>query len=447
MINEGTTPTCVRPQGISIVNLTWATPKIGSKIKNWKVEEANLSLSDHNYITFNIEISRTNKARMKKGRNTNESPRWKMDTLDQEMYDEVLEWKCSMLDRSERREDENEDKDVDWIRQTMTEAADTSMQMVRKRSTNYKRQVFWWNEEIAELREKCIRDRRRWTRVKTRKKKKESRQRGSEVDVGNLRNLEGKYRESRKKVVKAIYCAKEEAWKDLIKQIDRDQWRTPYRVVMNRLRAADPGNGTLEKDKLDRLIFKLLFPRETEEVEDEVTNVGIWKQEWNISSEELCKAIRREKNKNIAPGLDGISLKMWRKVPSKMIEKVVEILNKFMREGKFPRKWKYAKLVLIPKGKNDKLDIPKARSICLIDDIAKCLGKIIVERIEGWMEYMVRRRLAFAAIGKNQYAFTKNKSTIDALSRVKEIVEEARKRGDTTVLISLDIKNAFNNIP
>lgn len=69
--------------------------------------------------------------------------------------------------------------------------------------------------------------------------------------------------------------------------------------------------------------------------------------------------------------------------------------------------------MLIPKGKSDESDIPEARPICLIDDIEKCLQKIIVERIEDWMEFMVERGLAFAAIGKNQYGFRKNKSTVD----------------------------------
>lgn len=326
----------------------------------------------------------------------------------------------------------------------MIEAADASMHRVRKTATN-KRQVYWWNDNIAEIKNKCIIDRRKWTRAKTRKKEKELRQRRGEVDTDNLKRLEIKYRDSRKKVVKAIYKAKEEAWKALIKEIDKDQWETPYKLIMNKLRSAGPGlTETLEKDKLEKLIFKL-FPRETEEMVDEETRVGTWKDEWNISTSELCNVIRKKK-RNTAPGPDGITLRMWRKVPGKMIEKLTEIMNKFLREGNFPKKWKQAKLVLIPKAKSEEQDIPKARPICLIDDVRKFLERIIVQRIDCWMEYMVERGLAFAAIGKNQYGFRK-KSTIDALSRVKEIVEEARKDGDITIVISLDIENAFNSIP
>lgn len=56
----------------------------------------------------------------------------------------------------------------------------------------------------------------------------------------------------------------------------------------------------------------------------------------------------------------------------------------------FPKQWKRARLVLIPTGKTEDQKIPKARPICLIDDIGKGLERIIVERIEKWMEDMVR---------------------------------------------------------
>lgn len=37
--NIGDLPTCVRPQGVSVVDLTWATPSVANRIKEWTVEE------------------------------------------------------------------------------------------------------------------------------------------------------------------------------------------------------------------------------------------------------------------------------------------------------------------------------------------------------------------------------------------------------------------------
>jgi len=179
VINEGNAPTCVRPQGTSIVDLTWATATMAKKIKEWKVEVGKLSLSDHNYITFGIDLEEKNKDKMntytakKKSMNnrSEKSPRWKMETLDQEIYDEVLKWKCSMHNNNGSLEEGGEDNDVEWIRQAMIEAADASMRRARKMTTN-KKQVYWWNDNIAEIRNNCIADRRKWTRAKTRERKR-----------------------------------------------------------------------------------------------------------------------------------------------------------------------------------------------------------------------------------------------------------------------------------
>lgn len=51
--NSSSVSTCVRPQEVSVVDLT--TPSVANRIVEWKVEEGYLSLSDHNYITFRIK--------------------------------------------------------------------------------------------------------------------------------------------------------------------------------------------------------------------------------------------------------------------------------------------------------------------------------------------------------------------------------------------------------
>lgn len=54
LMNIGNVPTCVRHQGSSIVDLTWASPSMTSRVSEWVVREDLESLSDHVYITFKI---------------------------------------------------------------------------------------------------------------------------------------------------------------------------------------------------------------------------------------------------------------------------------------------------------------------------------------------------------------------------------------------------------
>lgn len=112
-----------------------------------------------------------------------------------------------------------------------------------------------------------------------------------------------------------------------------------------------------------------------------------------------------------------------------------------MRKGEFPERWKRAKLVLIPKETKANQELPKARPICLINDIGKGFKRILVERINRWMEDKE------GIISRNQYGFRKGRSTTDALLRVKEKVEEVMREGRTMMAVSLDVENAFNSIP
>lgn len=124
LINNGETPTCVRKQGNSIIDLTWATPQIANRIENWKVEGNETSLSDHNYITFSVSLG---KHIGKLCVAANAYPRWKFDTMDEEMFEETIEWNCSNYNINETEIIE----DAAWIRKTMTEAADMSMNKVK----------------------------------------------------------------------------------------------------------------------------------------------------------------------------------------------------------------------------------------------------------------------------------------------------------------------------
>lgn len=46
----------------------------------------------------------------------------------------------------------------------------------------------------------------------------------------------------------------------------------------------------------------------------------------------------------------------------------------------------------------------------------------------------------------NQYGFVKGRSTVDAILNVKGIIESKLKKGMEVIVISLDIRNAFNSI-
>lgn len=55
LLNKGSTATCVRTQGESIIDLTWASPSAARMVKSWKVMTDMEHLSDHRYILIRLE--------------------------------------------------------------------------------------------------------------------------------------------------------------------------------------------------------------------------------------------------------------------------------------------------------------------------------------------------------------------------------------------------------
>jgi hypothetical protein len=69
--------------------------------------------------------------------------------------------------------------------------------------------------------------------------------------------------------------------------------------------------------------------------------------------------------------------------------------------------------------------------------VGKVLEKILINRI---MHYACTNNL----LNHNQFGFTHKKSTIDAAVMVKEFVEDGLQERLITILVSLDIKGAFD---
>ncbi|XP_035737761.1 uncharacterized protein LOC118448523 [Vespa mandarinia] len=51
-------PMCIRPQGLSVIYLTWGTPAAGDRLSDWRVDETE-SLSDHLYVRFSYSHEAT----------------------------------------------------------------------------------------------------------------------------------------------------------------------------------------------------------------------------------------------------------------------------------------------------------------------------------------------------------------------------------------------------
>ncbi|XP_013139951.1 PREDICTED: uncharacterized protein LOC106104438, partial [Papilio polytes] len=122
-------------------------------------------------------------------------------------------------------------------------------------------------------------------------------------------------------------------------------------------------------------------------------------------------------------------------------EETLALLSECLASGRIPRRWKKGKLVLLRKHGRP-ADSPSAyRPIVLLDEASKLFERVLAARLVAHME----------AVGPDlsgaQFGFRRRRSTVDAITRLRDMVEEVVGQGGVLLAVSLDIANAFNTIP
>jgi retron-type reverse transcriptase len=114
-------------------------------------------------------------------------------------------------------------------------------------------------------------------------------------------------------------------------------------------------------------------------------------------------------------------------------------MNKCLGLGCFPKAWKTARVIAIPKKDKSKLHtLDGYRGISLLPIIGKCLESLVIERLKSFLELS-------GLNAPQQFGFTAGRSTVDAIQKVIESVTSGRAQGAKCCLVALDIAGAFDN--
>ncbi|XP_041976509.1 uncharacterized protein LOC121731220 [Aricia agestis] len=425
LLNRGAAPTCVRPQGSSIVDLSFASPAVGRLVQNWRVEEEVETLSDHLYIRFCVSSPNHTRMVPRSLESASEFPRWSLTKLDPEALSEAIEVEAWTPRPTLPA---NVNAEALWFREDMTRICDAAMPRVR--GPPARKQVYWWTDTIAELRHQCIRARRPYQRQRRRRTRNESLE----------RRLRSEYSAAKSALHLAIKQAKEAAREEMLAELDRDPWGRPYRIVRNKIGRGPPALETLPPEQLPT-ILSALFPTVTgadSPTNNETAPLG---EIPPVSEGELDAAILRLRGKKTAPGPDGIPGRVWVKALGPLKERLRELFSACLTQSEFPQPWKEGKLVLLRKDGRP-ADSPSAyRPIVLLDEAGKLLERVIASRI---IKHLEQEGPNLSAA---QFGFRAQRSTIDAIMEVKEFCEERTANGAVVLAVSFDIANAFNTLP
>ncbi|XP_033363348.1 uncharacterized protein LOC117241589 [Bombus vosnesenskii] len=319
LANRGSASTCVAWKGSSVVDITWATPELLRRIHDWRVAEGVETLSDHLYILMEVALGAEDDAgrRRRPGENRRRPPpRWRLKERDKEMLRAATIVSAWSWDARRTTEQGSIDEEAEELRRYMTAACDASM----PRSVpggGRDQGTYWRTPEIAEMRENCVRARRRFLRACRRRLTR---------DEEEISSCCEEYREARRTLQRDIKTAKARCWTELIEEVESDPWGRPYKIVTEKLRpSAPPLTSDMDPALLDNVIGTLFPPEDTDasqpappspSVDDDeeaatTTTATGWSEELRVTDEELFEAARRTASSDVAPGPDGIPGRAW----------------------------------------------------------------------------------------------------------------------------------------
>ena len=121
---------------------------------------------------------------------------------------------------------------------------------------------------------------------------------------------------------------------------------------------------------------------------------------------------------------------------------LLNMYNACLLAGIFPKRWKVQRLVLLDKGKGPPITPSSYRPLCMLDNLGKVYEKLLRKRLRTAVD-------ALGGLAVSQHGFHVQRSTIGAIREVITTAYEAwqgnHRSRDACVLVTLDVKNAFNS--
>lgn len=95
LLNEGNAPTCIRPQGVLIIDISWCTKDMRTRVSEWGIRMGVETLSDHVWIEMTLGGTGGNGS--PRGSNSRDTPRWKRNKWNFYLFRSVMEWELTNI--------------------------------------------------------------------------------------------------------------------------------------------------------------------------------------------------------------------------------------------------------------------------------------------------------------------------------------------------------------
>ena len=154
-----------------------------------------------------------------------------------------------------------------------------------------------------------------------------------------------------------------------------------------------------------------------------------------IEMREIEEALVGSKNRK-ATGADGINTELYKYGSTNMTKRIQLFMNTCWKNKKTPNEWKTAVIVpIFKRGQRNNCD--HYRGISLLNTGYKIYSKIITRRLRNIIE---------AIILEEQSGFRQNRSCIDNVFSLQQIIEKHREFNRETYMIFIDYEKAFDRV-
>ena len=277
----------------------------------------------------------------------------------------------------------------------------------------------WWNKELEEERKKVRKLEKEW-------------------EKGNREGGREELMEGRKRWKEKVEKAKGEYWYKYIEGIGVNEaykWiKTDRDFIVDLPRIRDEEGRWYDEDEgKGRAIVRELGKREEKEQEMEE---GEWDIGEKIEEEEVEQVIKKQKERK-APGENGLSgkiMKLWWK-EEKGRRTLMRMYERSLRLGYVCERWRRSVGVVMRKPNKPDYSLPSSyRVINLLDVVGKGLERVVVGRLEKWIQ---------KGTGDEQFGARKGRSSMEAVGKLYRCWEEGGRKG---VLLCMDVKGGYENV-
>lgn len=379
---------------------------------SWNVSEAD-SLSDHRIIRFDISsIKNAGTTKIK----------FNASKADWEKFNEFLV-EYPKLDMPENKHQ------IEELATHEMSALRKACELSMKPAGSKRYSCWWWNEKLERLKKE----------LNMRRKIVERSHTGDAQFAQLAFTL---YSKSRKAFRKEIKRSKERSFRKFCDETNSANfWQRMRKFTKERslpiLLEKRDGTVCSSDDEMCRELLDAFFP--DAETRHQVDANRIWpNSETNpVTADEMADVINSLQNKK-APGLDGITGEIFKQYYKARQDEFLKLADSCIRVGFFPSIWKVGKVIPVPKGNCERTH-KYYRPITLLPVAGKCVEKIFIDR--------ALNQIKNGQMWSNdQFGFTKNKSTTDAAKTLVDTLKENKRNKLTSLVISLDISGAFDNI-